>query len=172
MTKIRKIASIIAILALGACAHGESYKKVNRSAPKLTADEGRIYFYRRSNAFPGEVTQPSVMLDGKKVGYAKPRGFFYVDVPTGQHTVSIRTDVERKLSLTVESGEVTYVREQLKKGSESGQMVLELVDRRTARRQLKRLRYGADGDAADAAKAASGESASEPADASDADLND
>ncbi|RKP50699.1 DUF2846 domain-containing protein [Trinickia fusca] len=172
MTRIQKIAAIIAILALGACAHGESYKKVSRSAPKLVADEGRIYFYRRSNELPGEVTQPAIMLDGKKVGSAKPRGFFYVDVPAGQHTVSIRTEVEKTLSLTVESGEVAYVSEQLSKGSASGRMVPKLVDRRTARRQLKRLHYDGNGNAADTVRPASGEPASEAADDSDADAAD
>lgn len=109
--------------------------------PELGADQARIVLYRKSTILPGMMLQPSIMLDGEKVGHSRPRGFFYVDVPAGHHEISVHTEVDRSLSLTVQPGETKYVRMTLGIGLVVGRMVPELVDPKVAKRELRRLRY-------------------------------
>ena len=46
--------------------------------------------------------QPSSLVNGKVAGQSKPGGFFFVDLPPGPVEVSTSTEVEKKLSLTLE----------------------------------------------------------------------
>jgi hypothetical protein len=155
MTTIRKIVYVAFVLILAACARGEAYKRMVRDMPELTTSDGRIFFYRLGTILPGAVLQPSILLDDKKVGRAQPKGFFYVDVPAGEHVITIHSEVKRTLTLTVKPGETKYVREDLNLGFAVGRMVPVLVDERLAKRQLRRLRFSGEpqGAAADAASA-------------------
>lgn len=47
---------------------------------------GRIYVYRTA-AF-GAAVQPKVRLNEEVIGKAVPKGFFYVDRPIGEYTLS------------------------------------------------------------------------------------
>src|ERR1700686_5101650 len=84
-------------MLLAACASGPKYSDVKSSIPPLSSDQGRVYFYR-SNSMMGSAIQPSIMLNGEKVGDSKPGGFFYVDRPPGNYEVVCGTEVERKAS--------------------------------------------------------------------------
>ncbi|MCK7493688.1 MAG: DUF2846 domain-containing protein [Comamonadaceae bacterium] len=67
---------------MAGCATGPKYEEVRGGFPSLSAEQGRIYFYRSSNPF-GSGIQPSVMLNGEKVGDSRPGGFFFVDRTPG-----------------------------------------------------------------------------------------
>jgi Protein of unknown function (DUF2846) len=79
---------------------------------------GRIYFYR--TALIGAAVQPDVKLNGEVVGKAVPNGFFYADRPAGNYQVATETEVERKLTFTLERGQVRYARLNISMGSSSG----------------------------------------------------
>jgi hypothetical protein len=44
----------------------------------------------------GAAVQRAVKLNGEVVGKAVPQGFFYVDRPPGDYTVTTATEVEKK----------------------------------------------------------------------------
>jgi hypothetical protein len=132
-------ATLVAFL-LGACASGPKMSEVASSIPPLKADEGRIYFYR-SNSMMGAAIQPSVYVDGKVVGSSKPGGFFYVDARPGSHEVACSTEVEQKLTLTLDRGQTRYVRTAISMGLLAGRVQPELVDDATGANELKSMSY-------------------------------
>ena len=132
-------AALVAFL-LGACASGPKMGEVASSIPLLKADEGRIYVYR-SNSMLGAAIQPSVYLDGKEVGSSKPGGFFYVDAKPGSHEIATSTEVEKKLSFTLERGQTRYVKTVISMGILAGRVQPELVDDATGASELKEMSY-------------------------------
>jgi Protein of unknown function (DUF2846) len=101
------LAAVAASLLLSACAAGTKFSEMSATMPAAQPDMGRIYFYRR--ALVGMAVQPEVRLNGEKVGRAVPNGFFYVDRPAGNYQVVTETEVEKKLTFTLEPGQVRYV---------------------------------------------------------------
>lgn len=97
------------LLAAGGCASGPKYTEVKSAIPSLAADKGRVYFYR-SGSMIGSGIQPSVNLNGEKVGDSVPGGFFFVDRSPGAYEVLLSTEVERKASFTLEPGQLRYIR--------------------------------------------------------------
>ena len=69
---------------------------------------GRIYFYRRADV-AGTVIEPTVDMDGVKIGNAIPGGYFYFDKPSGQYQISTPTG-DDDIKVTVAAGETLYVR--------------------------------------------------------------
>jgi hypothetical protein len=139
--KTRKILAAAAIaLAVTGCATGPKMSEVASSIPPLKADEGRIYFYR-SNSMVGAAIQPSIYLDGKVVGDSKPGGFFFVDAKPGSKTVSASTEVEKKLTFTLDRGQTRYVKTVTGFGIVAGRIYPELVDDSTGASELKEMSY-------------------------------
>lgn len=58
----------------------------------------------------GTAIQPAVKLDGIKVGDVVPGGYFYVDRPAGTYEISVATEKEEDINITVKPGETRYVR--------------------------------------------------------------
>ena len=79
-----------------------------RSPAAPAPGTGGIYFYRTS-VF-GAAIQPVVKLNGEVVSGAVLEGFPYVDRPLGDYTVTTATEVEKKLTFTLEVGQIRYVR--------------------------------------------------------------
>lgn len=126
-------------VALGGCAtSGPRFHEVQASMPALPADQGRIVLYR-STSF-GAVIQPSIKLNGTVVGGSTPYGFYFVDRPAGDYTVSATTESEQKVSFTLSAGEERFVRLQPAFGFVVGRMVPVLVDRNEALSEIKDLR--------------------------------
>lgn len=141
MQTLQRLVAVFATVLLAAgCATGPSYKEVQSTLPKVTASQGRIYFYRSAQPF-GSGIQPSVMLNGQKVGDSKPGGFFFVDRAPGSYEVLLSTEVERKLSLTLASGEERYVRMAVGLGVIVYRVYPELVDAATGRAEIQDLSY-------------------------------
>ena len=117
-------------------------RQVQRDAPehdRAPADTGRIYFYRTS--LLGAAVQPEVRLNGEVVGKAVPNGFFYADRPAGNYQVATETEVERKLTFTLEAGQVRYVRLNIAMGLFVGRVYGELIDEAKGKEELSDLRY-------------------------------
>ena len=133
------IAAIIA-LSLSACASGPKYAEVQSSLPALDPAKGRIYFYRSSNIF-GSGIQPSVMLNGSKVGDSVPGGFFFMDREPGNYEVLLSTEVDRKLTFTLAKGQEQHVRMSVTLGVIVYRVFPELVDTTTAKQEIRDLSY-------------------------------
>ena len=134
------LVGVAASLLLSACA--TSGLKFNEMGTTLTApnsEMGRIYFYR--TALIGAAVQPEVRLNGEKVGKAVPNGFFYVDRPAGNYQVVTETEVEKKLTFTLDAGQIRYVRLNISMGIWVGRVYGELVDEDKGRSEIADMRY-------------------------------
>jgi len=138
---VGRIAALVLLAGMMAgCATGPKYEEVRGGFPSLDADKGRIYFYRSSNPF-GSAIQPSVMLNGEKVGDSRPGGFFFVDHPPGNQEVNLTTEVEKKLTFTLDPRQDQYVRMSVGLGFVVYRVYPELVDKKTGEEELKGLSY-------------------------------
>ena len=132
------LVTIAVALGVSACASGPKMSDV--SIPALKASEGRIFFYR-DNSMMGAAIQPSVHLDGKVVGTSKPGGFFFVDAAPGSKEVATSTEVEKKLTFTLDRGQTRYVKTSISMGLLAGRVQPELVDDATGAREVKEMSY-------------------------------
>ena len=129
-----------AIVLAGCAASGVKQKEMASSIPAVSADSGRIFFYR-SSGFAGGAVQPSIRLNGTVVGESKPGGFFYVDTAPGKYEVSTTTEVENNLTFVLEKGEIKYVKTSVKMGLFVGRVVPTLVSNTDAMAELPDLSY-------------------------------
>jgi hypothetical protein len=68
-------------------------------------------------------------------------GFFFVDQTGGNKEVSTSTEVEKKLSFTLEPGQTRYVRTVIGLGLFVGRVYPELVDEATGQKELEEASY-------------------------------
>ncbi|HDR16719.1 MAG TPA: DUF2846 domain-containing protein [Desulfobacteraceae bacterium] len=113
----------------------EFQAKIANSNP----DIGRIFFYRPSAL--GAALRPDVMLNNEKVGEAIAQGFFYVDRQPGEYQVVTFTEVKRKLSFILDSGQTRYVRFSTSFGFFVGHVYGELVDPDVGMEEIKDCKY-------------------------------
>src|SRR5713101_2581176 len=110
MKKLVHILKLVVVLVLlQGCASGPKFKDYAAKLPQPKQGDGRIWFYRPSKMFAVAV-QPSVSLNGQKVGKAQPGGFFYADRPAGNYEVKCTTEWTHKCQLTLAPQSVKYVR--------------------------------------------------------------
>jgi hypothetical protein len=129
---------VLAFCMIG-CASGTKFTEFQSSIEPLTADVGRIYFYR--TAVVGAAVQPDVVLNDEKVGKAVPQGFWYLDRPPGEYQVVTTTETKRTLSFTLEAGQTRYVKLDISMGVVLGQVHGVLVDKEKALEELKGCKY-------------------------------
>jgi len=130
---------LLAGVSLFGCASGPKFIELQ---PKMVAENpevGRIFFYRTSVL--GAALQPDVLLNGQKVGNAVSQGFFFVDRPAGNYIVATSTEVERKLSFTLERAQTRFVRFSVSMGFFAGHVYGELVDNAVASEEIKECKY-------------------------------
>lgn len=127
-------------VSLTGCASGPTYSTIQSTLPSIASEKGRIYFYREGSPFGGGI-QPSIMLDGVKVGDSVPGGVFFVDVGPGNHTVTTETEVTRKLTFTLAAGQTRYVKSTVGLGVIVYRVVPELVDEKVGAEEIKSLAY-------------------------------
>ncbi|HET6460029.1 MAG TPA: DUF2846 domain-containing protein [Syntrophales bacterium] len=137
---MRSCINILLALTLSACATGPKYSVIKTSFQPLATGEGRIFFYRSYNPF-GSATQPSVMLNGEKVGDSVPGGFFFVNREPGNYEVVLSTKPKRKLSFTLDEAQERYVRLSVVLGVIAGRVYPELVDKTTAESEMQGLSF-------------------------------
>jgi hypothetical protein len=140
MKSARVLLALLASLFLAACASGPKLAEMKSSIPGLDANQGRIYFYRSSSMF-GAAIQPSISMNGTIVGTSKPGGFFFVDRAPGPMEVSTSTEVEKKLTFTLDAGQTRYVRTVIGLGVVAGRVYPELVDNATGETDMADASY-------------------------------
>ena len=136
----RRLAIVGCAALLAACASGPKHAEVQSSIPALKASEGRLYVYR-SGSMMGAAIQPNVVINGKVAGESKPGGFFFVDLPPGTVEVSTSTEVEKKLTLTLDAGQTRYVRTTVGFGLMVGRVYPELVDNAQGAKEITETSY-------------------------------
>ena len=106
---VRNIAVLLSALVLFACAGGPTLREQQPQLPNLSEGKGRIFFFRVKR-FAGSGIQPSVFLNGKKVGTAVPGGVFYRDVLAGNYLVNITTEVRKQFNFEIKTGQTRYIK--------------------------------------------------------------
>jgi hypothetical protein len=132
--------AVLAVAAAGCATSGAKFAEMAAAMDvAVKPGTGRIYFYRTTVL--GAAVQPDVRLNGEVVGSAVPRGFFFVDRPAGNYEVTTATEVERKLTFTLEDGQTRYVRLNISMGFFVGHVYGELVDEAKGRSEIEDTRY-------------------------------
>lgn len=106
----------------------------------LPEDQGRIYFYRLAKLW-GAGLYPKIRLNGEAIGKPIAGRFFLKDVEPGTYEITIRTEVLRKLVLTISAGQTRHVRISAGLGWLTGRFRLELVAPETAQTEMKELMF-------------------------------
>jgi len=136
---IRKFLCVVAICAIapvsGALARSVTYAVHHPSEPAVSADMGRIYFYRESS-IAGVVLEPAIKIDGVKVGNSSSGDYFYVDKAPGTYTVSTSTEKEETTQVTVTAGQTVYVKTRVSMGFFAGHVSPEVVDSDKAEKEI------------------------------------
>jgi hypothetical protein len=137
-----KVLLFVAGLALVGCASGPKLGDLQAQLPRLSANQGRVYFYRNPLLGFGSAVQSDIQLNEQKIGNCRPNGVFFVDLAPGDYHVSVTNEVERTLNFTLEKGEEKFVRCYLSPTFVStGHMIVELVDPTEARAEIRDLAY-------------------------------
>ena len=140
LTRVKTLALLSALVMLSACgATGPKYAEYEKKLTAVPQDQGRIYIYR--NSYLGAAVQPEVKLNGEVVGTAVPNGFFYVDRPAGKYEILTSTEVDRKLSLTLDKGQTRYVRLAISIGFFVGHVYPELVEPSVGEKEIRETAY-------------------------------
>ncbi len=139
-TGTRRLAIVALAIMLAACASGPKHAEVAASIPTVSAGEGRIFIYR-SNSMLGAALQPNVLVNGKVAGESKPGGFFFVNLAPGTVEISTATEVEKKLTFTLDAGQTRYVRTTVGFGLLVGRVYPELVDNTEGAKAIAETSY-------------------------------
>ncbi len=129
---------------MSGCTIGPKYNDIKASIPPVDQDNGRIYFY--CPCVMGAAVQPAVKLNGQRVGTATSMGFFYIDRAPGGYEVETSvetsfTQVKRALSLTLDKGQVRYVRLKFSKGFFTQHLDPEPVENGVGEKEITECRY-------------------------------
>ena len=89
----------------------------------------------------GAAVQPSIRVNNQKVGSCVPNGVFYKDFVPGNYEITVETEVERKLTLSIAASDEKYIRCYITMGFFVGHGNLELVDPAEARRDTQNLSF-------------------------------
>jgi hypothetical protein len=133
-----RIAITALLLALAGCASGPGFKDVSSSFGAIPSGNGRIFFYRITPL--GAALQPSVMLNGEKVGSAVPLGFFYVDRSPGDYEVATTTELKKTLTFHLDAGQTRYVRLSISMGFFVGHVYPELVEDSVGAKEIEKTK--------------------------------
>lgn len=140
MKSALSLSTAFSFALLAGCASGPKHSEIQASIPQPQPTDGRIFFYRSGSMF-GAAIQPQIMLNGDAVGESKPGGFFFVDRARGPMEVSTTTEVEKKLTFTLDPGQTRYVRTVVGFGVVAGRVYPELVDNATGEKEIQEASY-------------------------------
>ncbi len=122
------------------CASGPKYAEIAGRIPPIPAGKSRIWFFRDGSPI-GSGIQPSVLLNGVKVGDSVPGGFFFRDADSGNKEVTLSTEVERKLTFTAAAGEERHVKMTVTLGALIYRVYPELVSPEAGRAEIQNLAF-------------------------------
>ena len=137
--KFQFLSVILSLIVLTGCATGPSFQEQSASIPTASPDSARIYVYR--TAVLGAAIQPAVKVNDEIVGKAVPKGFFYIDRPAGNYTISASTEAKRNLTIALEPGDERYVRLEVKIGLLVAQVKPVLVENSIGQQQIAGTKY-------------------------------
>jgi hypothetical protein len=132
-------AVVLFVMALTACASGPTFTELKPDMTAPSPDLGRIFFYRATAI--AALLNPDVMLNGERVGEAKAQGFFFVDRPAGEYVAVTSTEVDRKVSFTLDKGQTRFIRFRVSIGFFAGHVYGELVDEAEAKEEINGCKY-------------------------------
>ena len=138
LTKLSTII-ILAFLLFGCAISGAKFSEMKNSFGELSPDTGRIIIYRKT--VMGAIIRPEVSVNGETVGKAVPRGFFFIDRPAGNYEIKTSPEVERLLFLTLEQGQIRYVRLNLSMGFFKCYIYPELIENEVGESEIQNMRY-------------------------------
>jgi hypothetical protein len=130
---------VFSFFVASCAATGPKFTELSSSISTLPPDTGRIYIYRTT--FLGAAVQPEVKLNGEVIGKAVPDGFFYADRKPGDYEILTSTEVDRTLSLTLNSGQVRYVRLDISLGFFVGHVFPVLVEDEIGKKEIQGCKY-------------------------------
>ena len=139
MQFLTKISSVILLaVALSACAtHGSLYRDTLARYAPVKDGEARLFVYRSSSF--GALIQPSVYLDGVKIGDAVPDSYIVRDIPVGAHQIKVTTEVEKTYDFTAQPKQTTYIRLAPSIGWVVGRIQIEPVSEQEAATEIADL---------------------------------
>jgi hypothetical protein len=135
----RFLIAVAALLLVAGCATGPKFSEMQSKIGPIATGQGRVFVYRDS-AFGAAIT-PNVAINGKVVGVSRANGFFYADLPAGDHRLSAATEVERSLTFTLKAGETKYVKASISFGIVAGRINFDLVNPAAGAQDLQSLAY-------------------------------
>ena len=140
---MRRLLNLAGLILVGSflfsCASGPRFTEVQPNMFSESPELGRIFFYRTSVL--GAALRPDVLLNNETVGEAIAQGFFYVDRRPGNYVVVTSTEVERKVSFTLESGQTRFIRFSTSFGFFVGHVYGELVEESVGLSEIKDCKY-------------------------------
>ena len=129
-----------AVIFVSGCATGPRFSEVQKAIPPLSADQGRIFFYRSAGS-AGMAVQPEIRLNDDVVGRSQPGGFFFVDCAPGPMHVSTATEVDNAIDFPLAAGQTRYVETSVSMGVFVGHVWPKLIDPEQAKSELLGLAY-------------------------------
>ncbi|PJO24366.1 DUF2846 domain-containing protein [Burkholderia glumae] len=142
------LAATIAFAGCAAPPQKPIYRDMWASVPAPAAGQGRIVFFR-SAAKLGMASGDRVDVNDKPAGQLPGGGFFYLDEPAGQYTVTTSSAPDRPLTFYLMQGETKYVRMGVPFALVAGPLTPSLEsDSGKVRQELSMLRYVGRGDGA------------------------
>ena len=129
-----------AVMAIAGCVSGPRFGDVQQTIPPLSAEQGRIFFYRAAGT-AGAAVQPEIRLNDNVVGRSQPGSFFFVDCYPGPMHVSMSTEVDKAIDFSVAAGQTRYVETSVSMGLFVGHVSPKLIDPEQARNDLLDLAY-------------------------------
>jgi hypothetical protein len=133
------LCTMVVFLLLGCATTGPKFSEFVPTIANPSPDTGRIYIYRI--AVLGFAIQPDIKINGEIIGSAVPNGFVYVDKKSGNYEIMTSTEVDRKLSLTLDEGQTRYVRLNVSLGFLVGHVYPELVENEEGKKEIEDCRF-------------------------------
>jgi hypothetical protein len=114
---IRILLASLAALLLSACASvpmGDSKQDATNKAFATKPNTAGIYIYRNESF--GAAIRMDVEVDGKPVGQTAAKTYFYVEVPSGTHTITSKSENDDNLTMDMVAGKLYFVWQEVKMG--------------------------------------------------------
>jgi hypothetical protein len=139
-SKIRSLSALFVGLLLVSCASPRGVDEPPMRLPALKPGYGRVYF-TRPGELQGSAVQPEIRMNNEVVGRSVPGGFFFVDRPPGQYSVSTATEVENVVTFQLAAGESKYLKTAVTPGILVGHITPTLEFPEQGQSDVGRLRY-------------------------------
>ena len=151
----RFLMSMAGVVLLTACtaAPQARYADVAATVAPLSADRGRLYFYRDYELYES-LARPYIYLNNQPSAISEPGGVLYRDVPAGAYVIAVdsysRGYPARAKTVAVKGGEIYYIKvESLRSWASGGGVndyerdtfVAVLVDPEQARQEIPDLAF-------------------------------